>query len=546
MESSTATRTPWGVYSALLFGTFITIEAAAFQAPALPSVTRHFGIAVNMAALVLILYSLALTVFAPIMGRLGDQYGRKKVITIGMLIFSASEFAAALAPNFWFFLGARFLQGLGAACILPGVFAYVTHLFPVNKRGVALGILTFTMTFGAASGGLLGGLLIDRLGWQSVYWISGALTLIGLVPVRMLVPEIELAKSRTAFDYTGAMLLFATIAALLSLPTWATNFGKESLITWAIVVIGVGSLTLLWRHSRSVANPVFDVSILSRSAFAKPSVIYWLHMIFSSGIVYSLAFFINTRPGGTAAQFGFVTLFLYGSGLLSAPAAGKLIDRIDPRLVCIVAMVASLLGTVLFLNIDVSTPLWMVIVVVCVMGFGIGINTPSMMKMALGAVPAHSMGAGSGLFSMFRDLGSPTGSSLSLAVFGATLAYQTQAVIARQTESLGLDASALAALARAAGGRVREVPQEVTDRLGASGLSADAVMLQAHSEGLNAALTNVGYLLLALIVGALVLSLSLVKSAPQKSADSLATDGSRAQSTGKSTQQRKQQRRPSY
>jgi len=285
----------------------------------------------------------------------------------------------------------------------------------------------------------------------------------------------------------------------------------------------------LWRHSRSVANPVFDVSILSRSAFAKPSVIYWLHMIFSSGIVYSLAFFINTRPGGTAAQFGFVTLFLYGSGLLSAPAAGKLIDRIDPRLVCIVAMVASLLGTVLFLNIDVSTPLWMVIVVVCVMGFGIGINTPSMMKMALGAVPAHSMGAGSGLFSMFRDLGSPTGSSLSLAVFGATLAYQTQAVIARQTESLGLDASALAALARAAGGRVREVPQEVTDRLGASGLSADAVMLQAHSEGLNAALTNVGYLLLALIVAALALSLRLVKSTAQKSADSLATDGGRAQ-----------------
>jgi hypothetical protein len=130
---------------------------------------------------------------------------------------------------------------------------------------------------------------------------------------------------------------------------------------------------------------------------------------------------------------------------------------------------------------------------------------------------------------MFRDLGSPTGSSLSLAVFGATLAYQTQAVIARQTESLGLDASALAALARAAGGRVREVPQEVTDRLGASGLSADAVMLQAHSEGLNAALTNVGYLLLALIVAALALSLRLVKSTAQKSADSLATDGGRAQ-----------------
>ena len=219
MNSHTDTRTAWAIYAALLFGTFITIEAAAFQAPALPSVTRHFGIPVNMAALVLILYSLALTVFAPIMGRLGDQHGRKKVITIGMLVFAISEFAAAWAPNFWFFLGARFVQGLGAACILPGVFAYAAHLFPDNKRGMALGILAFTMTFGAASGGLLGGLLIDRLGWPSVYWISGALTLIGLIPVRLLVPEIAPAKAQSAFDYTGALLLFALIASLLSVVT---------------------------------------------------------------------------------------------------------------------------------------------------------------------------------------------------------------------------------------------------------------------------------------------------------------------------------------
>ena len=113
MDSRTDARSAWAVYAALLFGTFITIEAAAFQAPALPSVTRHFGIPVNMAALVLILYSLALTVFAPIMGRLGDQHGRKKVITIGMLVFAVSEFAAAWAPNFAFFLGARFAYRVG-------------------------------------------------------------------------------------------------------------------------------------------------------------------------------------------------------------------------------------------------------------------------------------------------------------------------------------------------------------------------------------------------------------------------------------------------
>ena len=272
---------------------------------------------------------------------------------------------------------------------------------------------------------------------------------------------------------------------------------------------------MLWRHSKRTPNPVIDLGILARGAFATPSAIYWLHMIFSSGIVYSLAFFINNRPGGTAAQFGFVTLFLYGSGLISSPIAGKLVDRIEPRVLVIVAMLASLGGTLLFLNIDVATPLWMVIVVACIMGLSIGCNTPAIMKLALGAVPARSMGAGSGLFSMFRDLGSPTGSSLSLAVFGASLAYATQAAISRQTAALGLDAASLEALARAAGSRAGEVPADVAARLGEHGLSADSVLTDANVAGLNAALTHVGYMLLGLIVLALVLSLRLARTRAQ-------------------------------
>lgn len=506
-------RNPWGIFVALLFGTFVTIEAAAFQAPALPSVTRHFGIPVSLAALILVLYFLALTVFAPIMGRFGDQHGRKKVLTGGLLIFALSEFAAAWAPNFATFLVARFAQGFGVACILPGVFAYVTHLFPEQRRGTALGVLTFTMTFGAASGGLLGGLLIDRLGWPSVYWISGALALAGLVPVRLLVPEIRAERKEGSFDYPGAMLLFATIASLLSLPTWASNFGARSPITWGIVLVGCTSLIMLWKHSRRTAAPVVDAAILSRPAFALPSAIYWLHMLFFSGVVYSLAFFINNRPGGTAAQFGFVTLFLYGSGLLSAPLAGRLIDRFEPRTVSILALTGSLAGALLFVGIEVDTPLWVVIAIACVLGFSMGANTPSIMKMAFSAVPPQKMGAGTGLFSMFRDLGSPTGSSFSLAVFGATLAYQTRASLQHHGASAGLDPETIDALTRFAGSRGQVLPEELSARVTAHAVEAQSLLHQASLDGLGAALTNVGYLLTAMIGFALLLALRLRRQA---------------------------------
>ena len=108
-------------------------------------------------------------------------------------------------------------------------------------------------------------------------------------------------------------------------------------------------------------------------------------------------------------------------------------------------------------------------------------------------------------------------------------AHQTQVAIARQTESLGFDTNAVAALARAAGSRAREVPQELTERLVDSGLTAEAVMVQAHSEGLNIALSNVGYLLLALISTALVLSLRLAKSTPQTADGGLSSDVTQSQ-----------------
>lgn len=138
---------PWVSFIALLFATFVTIEAAAFQAPVLPSVTQHFSIPVNLAALILISYFIAVAVCAPAMGRLGDQIGRRRMVTIGLVVFGVAEFVAAWAPQFWMFLAARFLQGLGVACIFPAVFSYVNHLFREDQRGMALGVLMFVMTF---------------------------------------------------------------------------------------------------------------------------------------------------------------------------------------------------------------------------------------------------------------------------------------------------------------------------------------------------------------------------------------------------------------
>jgi len=281
------------------------------------------------------------------------------------------------------------------------------------------------------------------------------------------------------------------------------------------VIVGLASLALLWRHGKTAAAPVVDVQILRRPAFALPSAIYWLHMLCFSGVVYSLAFFVNNRPGGSASQFGFVTLFLYGGGLVSAPIAGRWVDRYDPRTISIAALAGTLAGVLMLLAIDARTPLWVIIAVVLVLGLTMGVNSPAVMKMAFGAVPPEKMGTGTGMFSMFRDLGNPTGSSTALAVFGVTLALRSREALQRQAAALGLDAATLDQLATAAGGRARQLPAEVVDKLAAAGVDAKDLVQRASAEGLDAALSNVGIVLAALVALALLLSLRLPRAAAQ-------------------------------
>lgn len=515
------TSSAWKTYFALLFGTFVTIEAAAFQVPALPTVAQHFGIPVTLAAVILLLYFIGLTVFAPIMGRLADSVGRKRILMLGLGVFATAEFLAALAPNFTVFLAARLLQGFGVACILPGVLAYVGHLFPENKRGSALGLLTMAMTIGAALGGLLGGLLIDSFGWPSVYWISGVLAMAGLLPVAILVPEVKSSTLRKPFDVAGAVCLFITITALLSFPTWIGQFGLGS--TYALTALGIGALglTVLWRIGNRAAAPVVDLSILRQRSFSLPAAIYWLQMLCSSGLVYSVAFFVSGRPGGSASQVGLATLFLYCGSMVAAPISGRLIDRVSTRSVIIAALCLFLASLGMLVTIRVETPLWFILMTLALIGIIMGTIGPAIMKTAIGAVPPEKLGAGTGMFSMLRDLGNPAGSAFALGVFGSTLAAKTHSAIQVKAQALGIGEEFSKALATAVDSKGKIVAPALLEKMQALGVELGDLLQSAGADGLSAALPSVGWLLIAMVIFTLVLSLFLEKDKDSQSRNAL-------------------------
>ncbi len=503
---------PWRIFLMLLFGCFITIEAAAFQAPALPAIAGYFKVNEDVTALVVLLYYLGLVVFSPIFGRIADRYGRKRVIVYGMSLFAMAEFLAALAPDFTVLLFARFFQGFAVSCILPVILSYVAYLFAPEKRGMPLGFMAFAMSLGATSGAIIGGLIIDHFGWRSIYWVSGGMALVGLVLIAWRIPETPCSPLPYKLDIPGALLLLLSVGTLLSVPTWISKFGFVSLTTLISLMIGLVGFLFLWKLEKKATSPVIDTQLFKNRAFLLPGIIYILFLICHGGSIYALAFFVAGRPDGTAAQVGLVNTFVFASSMAAGLIAGKLLDRFEERSMVIAIIGIMLLGLFLYTTIGISTPLWLIIAIASILGLAQGMKGPTITKLALRAVPREKTGAGSGMFSMMRDFGTPAGVSVGLALFTSTRINATETSLEATAADVGLEPDYLPQLHAAYdAGSIDRFP-ELGQRLMELGTNLDLLAAPAKTESITTALPIVGAMLIGVIACALVLAALLPKS----------------------------------
>jgi multidrug resistance protein len=507
---------PWTIFSILLISSFIMIEAAAFQAPAIPTIARHFGISAGVAALISMIYYLSLVVCSPIFGRLADRFGRRRILIIGMVLFIFSELMAAVTPNFAMLLVARFFQGLSVACVLPVILSYIGYLFAPEKRGMPLGVMVFSASLGGTSGAIIGGLLIDSLGWRSIYAISALLAFAGLLLMLWKVPETPRNEQSYRFDSAGAALLLVSIAGLLATPTCISRFGFFSLEAIGAFLIGVISFAVLWRLEKRVETPVIDISIMSRTGFLLPGIIYMLFLVCYGGTVYAMSFFVSDRPGGSASEVGLINMFVYGSSMLAGLVSGKLVDKFSEKniVIGIVAIMAG--GLLLYTQIELDTPLWALAGIAVLFGVCQGMKGPAIMKIALAQIPANKMSAGSGLFSMMRDFGTPAGVGIGLAVYSSSLASNTREQLMQKAQSAGLDPSLLPALNTALISKGQDVSLALQQGLEKHNLDYVTLVDGARKIGMANTLPEVGAMLFIVVGLAFVLALMLPRQSSRE------------------------------
>lgn len=368
---------------------------------ALPSIGRQFQADAVTLSWVATGYLLAAAVFLVPFGRLADIIGRKKIFVAGIITYSLSTILSAVAPSMGALVAFRVIEGMGGAMIFGTGVAILTSVFAPGERGRALGINTAATYFGLSLGPILGGFLIHNLGWRSVFLVNipFCILIVYLVTRRLKGEWAEAAGEK--FDLSGALFYgLALIGVMLGFSRLPRPLGV-GLLGGGIVLAGA----FVFRENRA-PSPVLDLGLFRTNrvfAFSNLAALINYMATFAAGFFLSL--YLQYLIGLNAQQAGFILISQPAVMALFSPIAGRLSDKIDPRIVASTGMAFSAAGLFLLAFLPDHNHLGFVIGCLALLGFGFALFSSPNMDAAMGAVEKKYYGVASAALSTMRLVG---------------------------------------------------------------------------------------------------------------------------------------------
>ncbi|MBT0568446.1 MFS transporter [Williamsia sp. CHRR-6] len=430
------TDRPWPALVALLFGFFMILVDMTIVAVAQPRIQESLDTDLNGVIWVTSIYLLTYAVPLLVTGRLGDRLGPKTVYQAGLVVFTVASVWCGLSGSIGELIAARALQGLGAALITPQTMSLITRMFPPERRGAAMGVWGTTAGVATLVGPLLGGVLVDNLGWEWIFFINVPIGVVGLVLAWRLVPAIE--TTNRSFDLIGVALSAIGLGALV----FAIQEGeKYSWAGWIWSLIGVGLAVLavfVWWQSKIRTEPLVPLSLFRDRNFSL-SILGIATMGFAaSGMIVPQIFFLQLVGGMSPTRSALVSVPMALTTGLLAPVVGRLIDNVHPRVIIASALLLNAVSIVAFgIIARPETPVWQLLIPMFFMGVAnAGIWAP-LAATATRNLPLTQAGAGAGVYNTLRVVGSVLGSAAVGALVQSRLAAQLPGVDAQQASGQG-------------------------------------------------------------------------------------------------------------
>ncbi|KOV69387.1 MFS transporter [Streptomyces sp. MMG1121] len=416
----------WGALLVVLAGLFIANVDFFIVNVAIPSLQRNMHATSAEIQLVAATFNIGLSAMLITGGRLGDLYGRRKVFSIGLALFTFSSLACGIAPNMAELIVARAVQGAAAALVIPQVLGILTTAYKGKARATAFNAYGITMGASAVFGQLIGGLLIkaDIFGWdwRTIFLINAPIGAVVLLLSPKLVPESR-AEGRTGLDWTGVVLVTAGLTAIVlplvqgreeGWPTW----------TWECLIAAVPLLALFWYTQRRKAardkSPLVHPSLFEDRSFGVGVVSLLVFFAAMASFFLVLALYLQEGRGLSALRSGLLFIPLGLGFFIGSAQAPKAAAKLGKQVLTVGALIQAVGNVALAAtawHLDSSGGVAWCIPAMVVSGFGMGFVVAPLASLVLEGVAPHHAAAASGVFSTAQEMGNAIGIAVIGVVF---------------------------------------------------------------------------------------------------------------------------------
>jgi EmrB/QacA subfamily drug resistance transporter len=412
----------WATLVAVCIATFMLLVDVTIVNVALPEIQRDLGAAFTDVQWVIDAYALTLAAFLLTGGSLGDRVGRRRVFVIGLAVFTVASLLCGLAGTPNVLNVARAIQGTGAALMFATSLSLLASAYEGRDRGTAIGIWGATVGAAVAVGPLVGGVLVDGVGWESIFFVNIPIG-IGAIALTLRTVAESKAPSEGRVDLPGLVTFSGALFCLVFALIRGNEHGWGS---GPILALLAGAAVLLGAFlaiERTAANPMLDLGLFRVPTFVGASIVAFVLSASMFAMFLYLTLYIQNILGYGPLEAGLRFLPVTLLSFLAAPISGKLSERIGVRPFLVAGLTLTGVGLLLMHGRDASDEWTALLPGFMIAGIGIGMTNPALATAAIGVVDPRRSGMASGINSTFRQVGIATG----IAAWGAVFTHLVNA-----------------------------------------------------------------------------------------------------------------------
>jgi EmrB/QacA subfamily drug resistance transporter len=362
-------------------------------------------------------YTLVIASLLVLSGSTADRLGRRRTFQVGLVVFTLGSLLCSLAPGLGWLVGFRIVQAVGGSMLNPVAMSIITNVFTDRReRALAIGVWGGVIGISMGLGPIVGGALIDSVGWRGIFWINIPIGVAALLLTALFVPESRAPRPRRP-DPVGQVLVVAVLATLVYAVIEAPRRGWTAPVTVVLLVVAASAAIALVRYERRHTEPLIEPRFFRSVPFSAATLTAVCVFASFAGFLFLNTLYLQDVRGYSALHAGIDTLPLAVGTLLLAPLSGRLVGSIGPRVPLTIAGVGLTAAGAMLLQLDARTSIWWVIASYAVFAVGFGLVNAPITNSAVSGMPTAQAGTAAAVASTSRQVGA----TLGVAIIGSVL-----------------------------------------------------------------------------------------------------------------------------